>query len=984
MTENDSPQTLRAEQIGAAIAEYLLAVDSGSPLSKDVWLAQYPDLQTELSAFLQADSDWESLLAAPASTRDGEMTATRSQAVASIDDAADVAIDGYEVWERLGRGGMGSVFRARQISLDRFVAIKIPHGFHLSSEDRRRFEREADAVAKLDHPHVVPIFDVGKSLKRPFLAMKLFNGGTLRQLGKLEPQRAAKLMVSISEAIEHAHQRGILHRDLKPSNVMLDDQEQPIVTDFGLAKQLDREVFAGDETTIGAMLGTPAYMAPEQVVGEATTLSDVYSLGAILYSLLTGVPPFTGSSPIEVIEKVRGETPVAPSKLCREIPSDLETICLKCLSKSPESRYSSAAELAADLRHWLNHEPIAASPPTSLARVMMWSRRRPALASLSAMLMATVIGSSILITSMLMQQISLRKLADKNAEQALANAQQALASADVARTERNRVRETLNAMTSSVAMEWLGSQQELTDSQQRFIRRTLAYYEDLQDGNPDAPEDLLWVAQAQRRLSQLLTRLGDVDQALASVNSAEDALNRLPVDFEPLQAGLDRMSILQERSALYQKSGESEASLADIQKSVMIGRSLAVAYPDSIALLKQLSGALSELGSRLRSRRAFVEAAEYQQESVELMDKAIAFAGKDLDLERQLGIRLLNLGNILWNLRKPVESRAALERSIAIRRELQQRHPELWQLQADLVYTLVNLGSHHFESGSVDEARTLMNESVTLCRLLIQEQPLQEEARRTLLNAMTNLSHLESQVGDVARAERILRTAITVGQQAMNDFPRIEEYRFLVTQTKNRLAGNLAAQHRTEEAIKILNEVISRFQSERESKGRLEPRDSDEFQRAIVTRAGQLSELGRHDDALTDWDTAIAMVESVDPKKSPGLVLCRATTLVKRDDPSQGDSAEAKKLVENLLSETRSRPVAERDYQVFYNAACVLSLLGSKSADSSQANMYAVQAIELLAEALREGLPWKESIRRDPELAFLRNHPKYAEVVGDD
>jgi tetratricopeptide (TPR) repeat protein len=977
VTDNDSPQSLRAEKIGAAIAEYLLAVDSGAPLDKDLWLEKYCDLRTELGAFLQADSDWESLLATPGSTRDGDGTATPSQTGYETADSDEIAIEGYEVLEALGRGGMGSVYRARQVSLDRFVALKIPHGLHLSSDDRRRFEREADAVAMLDHPHIVPIFDVGKSRKRPFLAMKLFNGGTLRQLGKLEPQRAASLMISIADAIEHAHQRGILHRDLKPSNVMLDDQGHPIVTDFGLAKQLDREMFAGDETTIGTMLGTPAYMAPEQVVGEATTLSDVYSLGAILYSMLTGVPPFTGSSPIEVVEKVRSAAPLAPSKLMVEVPKDLETICLKCLNKSPEARYQSPAELAADLRRWLNHEPIVASPPTPWARLVMWSRRRPALAGLSVALMATVFGSSILITSMLMQQISLRKTADKNAEQALA-------SAEVARTERNRVRETLNAMTSSVATEWLGSQQELTDSQQRFIRRTLAYYEDLQDGNPDAPEDLLWVAQAQRRLSQLLTRLGDVDQALASINSADDALNRLPVDFEPLQVGLDRMSILLERSVLHQKSGESEASLADIQKSVAIGRELQAENPDSIALIKQLSSVLSELGSRLRSRRAFVQAAEFQQESVELMDNAIALAGKDLDLERQLGIRLLNLGNILWNLRKPDESRAALERSLAIRRELQQRHPELWQLQADLVYTLVNLGSHHFESGSIDEARTLMNESVTLCRLLIQEQPLQEEVRRNLLNAMTNLSHLESQVGDVARAERILRTAITVGQQAMSDFPRIEDYRFLVTQIKNRLAGNLAAQHRTKEAIEILNEVISSFQFEGESKGSLQSRDSDEFQRAVVTRAGQLSELGRHDEALVDWDTAIAMVESVDPKKSPGLVLCRATTLVKRDDPAQGDSAEAKKLVENLLRETRSRPAAERDYQVFYNSACVLSLLGSKSADSNQADSYASQAIELLEEALREGLPWKESIRRDPELEFLRNHPKYAEIIGDD
>ncbi len=380
MSYHESSQSLRVEKIGAAIAEYLLAVDSGAPLAKEVWLEQYPDIRTELTAFLKADSDWESLLAVPEQTRERDESLTHSLTKETDLHAVGFEVEGYEVLELVGRGGMGSVFRARHLSLDRFVALKIPHGFRSTGEDRRRFDREAEAVAKLDHPHIVPIFDVGKSLKRPFLAMKLFSGGSLKQLGKQEPQQAAKLMVSVADAIEHAHQRGILHRDLKPSNVMLDDQGQPIVTDFGLAKQLDRVVLADDETTVGAMLGTPAYMAPEQVAGESTTLSDVYSLGGILYSLLTGVPPFTGASAIEVIGKVRNKEPIVLSKLDRNIPKDLETICLKCLSKDPRRRYASAKEFGSDLDAWLNHLPILAKPASAVDRLTLWTRRNPALA----------------------------------------------------------------------------------------------------------------------------------------------------------------------------------------------------------------------------------------------------------------------------------------------------------------------------------------------------------------------------------------------------------------------------------------------------------------------------------------------------------------------------------------------------------------------------------------------------------------------------
>jgi tRNA A-37 threonylcarbamoyl transferase component Bud32 len=292
----------------------------------------------------------------------------------------------YEIQAEIGRGGMGVVYKARQISLNRPVALKMIRAAALASEDEiRRFQNEAEAVARLDHPHIVPVYEIGEHDGRRYFSMKLIAGPSLQEsLSSFtgDPKAAARLMVTIAEAVHHAHQRGILHRDLKPSNILLDEQGRPHVTDFGLAKRVE-----GDEvmTLSGAVLGTPAYMAPEQAGGKrrlVTTLSDVYGLGAVLYALLTGAAPFGGESAVETLDRVRREPPVPPSRVNPKVPLDLETICLKCLEKDPTRRYASAQALADDLSRYLAGDPILARPVRMSERAVMWARRRPAIAGL--------------------------------------------------------------------------------------------------------------------------------------------------------------------------------------------------------------------------------------------------------------------------------------------------------------------------------------------------------------------------------------------------------------------------------------------------------------------------------------------------------------------------------------------------------------------------------------------------------------------------
>ena len=261
---------------------------------------------------------------------------------------------------------MGVVLKAHQVALNRTVALKVVKSGRFASEaELIRFQTEAEAVAQLDHPHIVPIYEVGQCRGQHFFSMKLVNGTSLdRRLEEFarDPHASARLVATVAQAVHHAHQRGILHRDLKPANVLVDEKGEPHVTDFGLAKRLDG---SQEATQSGALLGTPSYMSPEQASGSRgaiSTSTDVYGLGTILYALLAGRAPFAGTTLVDTLEMVRNQTPEPPTLLNSRVPRDLEIICLKCLEKEPQRRYQSALALADDLERWLERhaDPRAA------------------------------------------------------------------------------------------------------------------------------------------------------------------------------------------------------------------------------------------------------------------------------------------------------------------------------------------------------------------------------------------------------------------------------------------------------------------------------------------------------------------------------------------------------------------------------------------------------------------------------------------------
>src|SRR6266567_3135092 len=312
---------------------------------------------------------------------------------------SDWRLGNYQILEEIGRGGMGVIYRARQRYSGRIVALKRVLSYHREScATLARFHREAEATASLDHPNILPVYEVGLSEEDlPFFSMKFASGGSLlhaRAVFRNEPRLAVHLLAKVARGVESAHSQGIVHRDLKPGNILLDGRGEPLVSDFGLAKWLDT---TSDLTRTLTIFGTPGYIAPEQAKGSAadvTPAADVYSLGAILFDLLIGRPPFLGDNALAVIQQASEKPAPKLRTLVPEVDRDLETICAKCLEREPNARYRSAGELADDLGRWLEGRPIAARPVSAPVRVLRWSRRNPAIAGMVVLLLAlgTAVG----------------------------------------------------------------------------------------------------------------------------------------------------------------------------------------------------------------------------------------------------------------------------------------------------------------------------------------------------------------------------------------------------------------------------------------------------------------------------------------------------------------------------------------------------------------------------------------------------------------
>ena len=394
---NSSDRQQRLEQV---LVAYLEAAESGHAPDQQEFIERHAEFADELAEFFAGGRQIDELAASiraavgsddagPVAPFDAPTTGVGTSSVEGAEIGARVRYFGdYELLEEIARGGMGVVYRARQVNLKRIVALKMILAGQLAGEqDVRRFHAEAEAAAELDHPNIVPIYEVGEHEGQHYFSMALVEGESLAckvAKGVLPAREAAELIEQVARAIAYAHEQGVIHRDLKPANVLLDEEGRPRVTDFGLAKRIEGD---GGLTATGQVLGTPGFMPPEQAAGKHDRIketADVYSLGAILYTLLTGRPPFQADNPLDTLLQVLEQEPVSPRLLNPKLPKDLETICLKCLEKEPHRRYAGADELADDLTRYLSDEPIRARPLGNVERVWRWARKQRRSVALTA------------------------------------------------------------------------------------------------------------------------------------------------------------------------------------------------------------------------------------------------------------------------------------------------------------------------------------------------------------------------------------------------------------------------------------------------------------------------------------------------------------------------------------------------------------------------------------------------------------------------
>jgi serine/threonine-protein kinase len=797
------PAGLHDKRLAEIAFAYLDARDRGPAPSAEDLLARYPEYADALASFL-ADQEAVDRLAQPlravARAAVGGSTADPHETVATADGSpveTRLPLFGdYEILEELARGGMGVVYRARQRSLNRPVALKVIRSSALASaEDARRFRNEAETVAVLDHPNIVPVYEVGEDDGRLYFSMKLVEGGSLAgQLGRFgaDPKAAAGLLVALARAVHHAHQRGVLHRDLKPSNILLDGEGRPHVTDFGLAKRVATD---SSLTHSGAVLGTPSYMAPEQASGQKaqiTTATDVYGLGAVLYALLTGRPPFRSDDVLETLDDVKHREPEHPRRSNPAIDRDLQTISLKCLQKEPARRYATAEDLAQDLESWLAGKPIQARAIGRPARLWRWCRRNPTVAALTGGLAVVLVLGLVgaVVSYVLLWQ------AKGRTETALDHAEAAY-KAEVAERRRadqayaNEVRErkraqahlalglkVLDDLYVDAAAQRLPRARELLPEDRKLLQKALAFYEQYARQDSDDPDVQDNVADARRRVGLIRIRLGDYAKAEEALREAVNAFDQLAkqaptrADYRAsLAQSLNNLAVLLDRLG---RRAEEETVF---KRTIGVRRALLDERPTDPDLQHWLAGEYDNLATLLHRNGRGREAGDAEREALKLLEQAVARRPRHAPYRRSLGIYRMNMGVT----RNENGERQAAEKSYREALNLFQglKDDPARELEdgTRLVHCYNNLGISMVRSGQPAEAEKLFMAGVAEAENLVNKFPALPDYQSALADSHHYLANVRAGTGRLDDAERAFRASVATWQKLARTFPNVPGYR---------------------------------------------------------------------------------------------------------------------------------------------------------------------------------------------------------------
>jgi len=911
---------------------------------RDNLLARHPDLAAELTAFFTEQdelfslaSPLRSLLHAERSASDlgqdavsaasGPTTAPEvssieassngflGQAAQGFAERAALSFGDYELLEPIGQGGMGVVYRARWRRLDRIVALKmIRTGPWSAPADVQRFRAEADVVATLDHPNIVPIYDIGRHVGQIYFSMKLIDGGSLADTVTVrraalasndDIRRSAELVARVAHAIYHAHQRGVLHRDLKPSNILLDADGCPHIADFGLAKRTGTQT---DLTQTGAILGTPEYLAPEQASGNkqaATTAVDIYGLGAILYALLTGRPPLRGPTPLDTLALVKERDPDPPSRYCPRVDRDLEAICLKCLEKEPLRRYGSALALAEDLERWRAGEPTLARPAGRRDQAVKWARRHRALAQ-------AAVAALVLVTVVSLAALVLVNAARRNTQTALIAETRAKDEAKQATAAETKAKEkawhAIDLLLFAVGDEELLKDDHFQPLRKKLLGGALRYYQEfIRDHEHDAA--------ARRELAHALEKVGSISSESGSVDDARAAHVRAVEIYQSIAAESPAIAEYQSDlvggyinlSNVQRATGDRKAALASCRQALEIDEKLTrenPAVPEYRHDLARIYGNLGRLqretGDRngaLASYRLAIETlkkhtldnptvTEYQGDLAMCYDRlgnlqwdmgdfdaAVASHRKAIEIQNEVVLQNPaykgNLGNSYDFLGHKLQQMGDLDGALAsyrqaleIQNKLVLENPTITRYQGNLARSYFHLGNLYKDRDDRSAALTSYHQALTIQEKLAKENPTAADAHHDLAYSYNSLGLLQAETGDRDAALASYRQALKIKEDLALEHPTVIGYQSELATSHNNLGllqsqmgDSVAAMDSYRRALEI---------EERLARENPNVPDYQIVLGATCCNLGNIElDLGNADAALLRYESAATALESV-------------------------------------------------------------------------------------------------------------------------
>ncbi|HEY7309804.1 MAG TPA: serine/threonine-protein kinase [Gemmataceae bacterium] len=836
-------------------------------------------------------------------------------------------VAGYEILGILGRGAMGVVYKARQPGLKRLVALKmILSGEHAGTDELARFRAEAESVARLQHPNIVQIYEVGEYQGRSFFSMEYVEGGTLadRLRGAPQaPEQSAQLIRTLALAMAAAHQHHVIHRDLKPANVLLasggrqppvveeptEDLRPPLaecvpkISDFGLAKRLDEDA---SHTQTGAILGSPSYMAREQAEGkskEVGPLSDVYSLGAVLYEMLTGRPPFRGTTILETLEQVRTREPVPPGQLQPRVPRDLETICLKCLHKDAVRRYAGARELADDLGRFLNGEPILARPVSRTERLTRWCRRNPLLAAVSALAVVLLIawGST---SSWLAWKLSREKDATEQAHNEAVN------NAILAR--RNEKEAQANEKKATIARD--NALRRHDETVHAMIDLGVALQRQLQ--GEGVPRELGPEAKA---LS---------DHMLGTLRQAMLKLSQQMVGDKLTSFGLARAH--QSMGDLFKRLGQGEAALREYQRALDLIEEVVRKEADNdlargnqalmVALIAEKK--LELTGNARTAYENFLRSSQIQQDIAD-HPRSGFYRDRPPDNERLLANYHLQRGRASLLLADPDAGRRSFEQAVRLRRQVaaaaKNTNKEV-ESQGYLAESCYWLGQACARRGDDKATRAAFDEAAAICEELVGKFPKYHDFKNDLADVYGAYGDALLCLGRPAEARRLYEKALPLVRIAFDKQSDKLEYRMLLARTYHRLGlveKDAAAARTHFQAALPLREQLRKLDGQ------------NVFYQADL--ACTLAHCGRTNDAARLADTLRKQIED-----NPTLLL---------------------QIADCYAQCAAAAPAADRP-------------------------AYVEKALQVLRTAVTKDFKDTRLLKTDPDLEPIRRQPAYQEIVS--